>query len=87
MRSLVMSLFSRDLLINQLRYLQYLNLINNLHSAWFLDGRTPILVISYASLFITHTHAHTQTHTHTLTQRDTRTLLLNASPPIRHTNF
>ena len=29
MRSLVMSLFSRDLLVNQLRYLQCLNLINN----------------------------------------------------------
>ena len=29
MRSLVMSLFSRDLLVNYIRYLQCLNLINN----------------------------------------------------------
>ena len=29
MRSLVMSLFSRDLLVNYIRYLQCLNLVNN----------------------------------------------------------
>ena len=49
MRSLVMSLFSRDLLYSKLikvftvfklsyNYLQYL------HSAWFLDSRTSTLV-------------------------------------------
>ena len=44
----MMSIFSRDLLVNYLRYLQCLNLVNHyLHeysnytdSAWFLDGRT-----------------------------------------------
>ena len=48
MRSLVMSLFSRDLLV---RYLQCLNLVNNyLHeyssytAPGFLDGKTSILV-------------------------------------------
>ena len=57
MRSLVISLFSRDLLVNQLRYLQCLNLVNNylheyiqyLHSIWFLDGRTSILVIAMSN--------------------------------------
>ena len=55
MRSLVMILFLRDLLVNYIRYLQCLNLVNNylheystyLHSAWFLDGRTSILVFLY----------------------------------------
>ena len=52
MRSLVMSLFSRDLLLNYIRYLQCLNLVNNyLHeyniytAPGFLDGRTSILVL------------------------------------------
>ena len=50
MRSLVMSLFSRDLLVNYIRYFQCLNLVNNylheysIYSAWFLDGRISTLV-------------------------------------------
>ena len=53
MRSLVMSLFARDLIVNYIRYLQCLNLVNNyLHEysiytapQWFLDDRTSILVL------------------------------------------
>ena len=48
---LVMSHFSHDYMkmeIDQLKYQQYFNLltcVQNSHSAWFLDGRTSILVI------------------------------------------
>ena len=51
MCSLVMSLFSRDYIkkeIDQLKYQQCFNLLTSVqysHSAWFLDGRTSILVI------------------------------------------
>ena len=50
MCSLVMSLLSHDYIIteiDQLKYRQPFNLITcvqHSHSAWFLDGRTPILV-------------------------------------------
>ena len=46
MCSLVMSLFSRDYIkmeMDQLKYQQCFNLlarVQQLHSAWFLDGRT-----------------------------------------------
>ena len=51
MCSLVTSLFSRDYIkteIDQLKYQQYFNLLARVqysHSAWFLDGRTSILVL------------------------------------------
>ena len=50
MCSLMMSLFSRDYIkteIDQLKYQQFFNLITCVQysqSAWFLDGRTSILV-------------------------------------------
>ena len=53
MCSLVMSLFSRDYIkmeIDQLKYQQCFNLlarVQQLYSAWFLDGRTSILVFFY----------------------------------------
>ena len=51
MCSLVMSPFSRDYMkteIDQIKYQQCFNRftrVQNSHSAWFLDGRTSILVI------------------------------------------
>ena len=50
MRSLVMSLFSLDYIKMEIFYLKYwqcFNLLTSLqysHSAWFLDGKTSILV-------------------------------------------
>ena len=47
MCSLVMSLFSRDYIKTEIKYQQCFNLlarVQYLHSAWFLDGRTSILV-------------------------------------------
>ena len=50
MCSLVMSPFSRDYMkteIDQIKYQQCFNLftrVQNSHNAWFLDGRTSILV-------------------------------------------
>ena len=41
MRSLVMSLFSRDLLVNYIRYLQCLNLVNN----YLLEYSIIIIII------------------------------------------
>ena len=53
MCSLVMSLFSRDYMkmeidLVQLKYEQCFNrftCVQNSHSAWFLDGRTSILIL------------------------------------------
>ena len=54
MRSLVMSLFLHDLLVNYIRYLQCLNLTYMSHSTWFLDGRTSILVLCFAAINSVH---------------------------------
>ena len=56
-----MSLFSCDLLVNYIRYLQCLNLVNYLHeysiytAPGFLDGRTSILVIYHYRINVKHT--------------------------------
>ena len=47
MRSLVMSLFSRDFIKTEIVYQYCFNVLKYVqysHSAWFLDGRTSILV-------------------------------------------
>ena len=57
MCSLVMSLFSRDYMkteIDQIKYQQcfnWLTRVQNSQSAWFLDGRTSILVAITPSNF------------------------------------
>ena len=48
MCSLVMSLFSSDYIKMEIKYQQCFNLLKKVqysHRAWFLDGRTSILVI------------------------------------------
>ena len=53
MCSLVMSFFSRDYIKREIKYQQCFNMlarVQYLHSAWFLDGRTSILV-DYAFKF------------------------------------
>ena len=58
MCSLVMSPFSRDYMkteIDQLKYQQcfeWFTCVQNLHSAWFLDGRTSILAMRVINLFL-----------------------------------
>jgi len=58
MRSLV-NLFSHDYIkmdIDQLKYQQCFNLLTSVHSAWFLDGKTSVLVYFNFTLY-THNHA------------------------------
>ena len=52
MRSLVMSLFSRDLLVNQLKYLQCLNLINNYLHEYSIYAAPGFYMVELQYLFL-----------------------------------